>query len=125
MPPSRIASRLATDVMNMDGAIFGLLRNLLASACTLAVVVVFMLVIDIRLTAIVLVTMPLTALLTLWMHGHLKAFNREESDRMADLTATTTEAAQLLRACGRRRRFHAAPNRSPCPLLPARLHSPS
>jgi ABC-type multidrug transport system fused ATPase/permease subunit len=91
MPPSRIASRLATDVMNMDGAIFGLLRNLLASACTLAVVVVFMLVIDIRLTAIVLVTMPLTALLTLWMHGHLKAFNREESDRMADLAATTTE----------------------------------
>ncbi len=91
MPPSRIASRLATDVMHMDGAIFALLRNLLASVCTLVVVVAFMLLLDARLTAIVLVTMPLTALFTLWLHKHLKVFNRAESDRMADLTATTTE----------------------------------
>jgi ABC-type multidrug transport system fused ATPase/permease subunit len=91
MPPSRIASRLSNDVNQMDGAIFTLLRNLLASACTLVVVVAFMLFLDARLTAVVLITMPLTALLTLWMHSHLKAFNREESDRVADLTTTTTE----------------------------------
>lgn len=91
MPPSRIASRFSTDVMQMDGAIFSLLRSLLTSACTAAVVVGFMVFLDASLTAVVLITMPITALLTLWMHSYLKAFNREESDRVADLTATTTE----------------------------------
>ncbi|MBC8011528.1 MAG: ABC transporter ATP-binding protein [Burkholderiales bacterium] len=91
MPPSRIASRFSTDIMQMDGAIFALLRNLLTSACTTVVVIGFMIFLDARLTAVVLITMPITALLTLWLHSYLKAFNREESDRVADLSATTTE----------------------------------
>ena len=90
-PPSRIASRLSSDVLNMDGSIFALLRNLLTSACTLVVVVTFMLTLDAALTAVVLLTMPVTALLTIWTHERLKEFNREESDRVANLSTTTNE----------------------------------
>lgn len=97
MEPGRIASRLGFDVNQMDGAIFSILRNFVTSFFTVFVVLGFMLVLNVWLTIIVLATMPLTAALTLWSYRKLRAFNREESDRLADLNATSAETFGALR----------------------------
>ena len=94
---SRIASRLGFDVNQMDGAIFTILRNFLTSIFLVVIVVAFMLFLNIWLTVIVLATMPLTAALTVWSYRKLRAFNREESDRVADLISTSTETFVALR----------------------------
>lgn len=94
---SRIASRLSFDVNQMDGAIFTILRNFLSSFFLLIVVLAFMLFLNVWLTIVVLATMPLTAALTVWSYRQLQAFNREESDRVADLTSTATETFSALR----------------------------
>lgn len=94
---SRIASRLAFDVNQMDGAIFTILRNFLSSVFLVIVVLGFMLFINVWLTLIVLATMPLTAMLSLYSYEKLRAFNQEESDRLADLTATSAETFGALR----------------------------
>jgi ABC-type multidrug transport system fused ATPase/permease subunit len=95
--PGRIASRLGFDVSQMDGAIFSILRNFVTSFFTVFVVIGFMLFLNLWLTIIVLATMPLTAALTLWSYRKLRAFNREESDRLADLNATSAETFGALR----------------------------
>lgn len=97
MEASRTASRLGFDVNQMDGAISIILRSLLTSVFLVLIVVGFMLFLNVWLTIIVLVTMPLTAALTVWSHHKLRAFNREESDRAADLNATSTETFAALR----------------------------
>jgi len=94
---SRIASRLGFDVNQMDGAIFTILRNFLTSIFLVIVALGFMLFLNVWLTITVLATMPLTAALTVWSYRKLQAFNREESDRVADLTATTAETFGALR----------------------------
>jgi len=93
----RIASRLGFDVNQMDGAIFMILRNFLTSIFLVVIVVAFMLFLNTWLTAIVLATMPLTAALTVWSYRKLQAFNREESDRVADLNATSAETFGAMR----------------------------
>lgn len=97
MEPGRIASRLGFDVNQMDAAIFSILRNFVSSFFTVIVVIGFMLFLNVWLTVIVLATMPLTAALTIWSYAKLRAFNREESDRLADLNATNTETFGALR----------------------------
>ncbi|HRJ72011.1 MAG TPA: ABC transporter ATP-binding protein [Terrimicrobiaceae bacterium] len=94
---SRIASRLGFDVNQMDSALFTILRNFLTSFFLVIVVLGFMLFLNVWLTLIVLVTMPLTAALSVFSYEKLRAFNREESDRAADLVATTTETFSALR----------------------------
>ena len=94
---SRIASRLGFDVNQMDGAISTILRSLLTSVFLVLIVVGFMLFLNVWLTIIVLVTMPLTAALTVWSYRKLHTFNREESDRVADLNATSAETFSALR----------------------------
>lgn len=95
--PSRIASRLAFDVNQMDGAIFAILRNLLSSVFLVIVVLGFMLFLDVWLTFIVLATMPVTAALSVYSYRKLREFNREESDRIADVTTTAAETFGALR----------------------------
>jgi ATP-binding cassette subfamily C protein len=97
MEGSRIASRLAFDVNQMDTAIFAILRHLLCSVFMVVVVVGFMLFLDAWLTLIVLATMPLTAALSVYSYRKLRAFSREESDRVADLTTTAAETFGALR----------------------------
>lgn len=94
---SRIASRLGFDVDKMDGAIFTILKGFVGSFFLVIVVLVFMLFLNIWLTLIVLVTMPVTAALTAWSYRKLQEFNRTESDRLASLTATTTEVFSAIR----------------------------
>ncbi len=94
---SRTASRLGLDVNNMDGAIFSILRNFLTSVFLVFIVIGFMLFLNVWLTIVVLATMPLTAALTVWSYRKLRAFNREESDRLADLNATSTETFAAMR----------------------------
>lgn len=103
---SRIASRLGFDVNQMDGAIFTILRSFLTSAFLVVIVVGFMLFLNVWLTVIVLATMPITAALTVWSYRKLQAFNREESDRVADLNATSAETFAALRVI---RTFSAEP----------------
>lgn len=95
--PSRIASRLGFDVNQMDGAIFALLRNLLTSVFLVVVVLGFMLFLNVWLTFVVLATMPLTAALSVYSYRKLREFNREESDRLADLAATSAETFGALK----------------------------
>ncbi|MEI6032731.1 MAG: ABC transporter ATP-binding protein [Verrucomicrobiae bacterium] len=93
----RIASRLGFDVNQMDGAIFTILRNFLTSIFLVMIVVGFMLFLNVWLTVIVLGTMPITAALTVWSYRKLQDFNREESDRVADLNATSAEVFSAMR----------------------------
>jgi ABC-type multidrug transport system fused ATPase/permease subunit len=95
--PSRIASRLGFDVNMMDGAIFTILRNFVTSVFLVFVVLGFMLFLNVWLTLIVLATMPITAALSVFSYRKLQEFNREESDRAADLTATAAETFSALR----------------------------
>ncbi|MDD5200705.1 MAG: ABC transporter ATP-binding protein [Terrimicrobiaceae bacterium] len=95
--PSRIASRLGFDVNAMDSAIFALLRNFVTSAFLVLVVLGFMVFLDPFLSMVVLATMPLTAVLSVMSHRKLQEFSREESDRVADLTATAAETFGALR----------------------------
>lgn len=95
--PSRIASRLGFDVNMMDGAIFTILRNFVTSVFLVFVVLGFMLFLNVWLTIIVLATMPITAALSVFSYRKLQEFNREESDRAADLTATAAETFSALR----------------------------
>lgn len=97
LEPGRIASRIGFDVNHMDGAIFSILRNFVTSVFMVVVVLGFMLFLNVWLTITVLATMPLTAALTMWSYRKLQEFNREESDRVADLNATTTETFGALR----------------------------
>lgn len=101
--PSKLASRLTNDIGAMDGAIFTVLRNLVSSAFLVLVIVGFMLLINSWLTVITLVTMPMTALLTMISYSKLRDFNREESDRTAALAETGTEifgGIKIIRAFG-------------------------
>lgn len=101
--PARIASRLTTDVNAMDGAIFTALRNLVSSVFLIFTIVLFMLFINGWLTLIILVTMPLTAFLTMVSFQRLHAFSRQESDRMAALAESGTETfggIKIIRAFG-------------------------
>jgi ATP-binding cassette, subfamily B, putative efflux pump len=95
--PSRIASRLGFDVNMMDGAIFTILRNFVTSVFLVFVVLGFMLFLNVWLTIIVLATMPITAALSVFSYRKLQEFNREESDRAADLIATAAETFGALR----------------------------
>jgi len=94
---SRIASRLSFDINQMDGAIFIILRNFLTSIFLVVVVLGFMLFLNAWLTLIVLTTMPLTAALSVYCYQKLREFSLEESDRVADLTATSAETFDALR----------------------------
>jgi ATP-binding cassette, subfamily C, bacterial len=94
---SRIASRLSFDVNQMDGAIFIILRNFLTSIFLVLVVLGFMLFLNVWLTVVVLATMPLTAALSVYCYQKLRIFNLEESDRVADMTATSAETFDALR----------------------------
>ncbi len=99
--PGRIAARLTNDVMSMDGAVFGLMRNGLTAVFTVIIVMVFMLTMNWWLTIIVLATMPLTAFFTIFSYRKLWKFSREESDRTAALSNTSTEifgAIKIIRA---------------------------
>jgi ABC-type multidrug transport system fused ATPase/permease subunit len=91
LSPGKVASRLANDPAQIDGAIFSLLRSCLTAAFTVVVVMVFMLMLDTWLTLIVLATMPITALLSIAWYRRLRDFSREESDRYAALSSTTAE----------------------------------
>ena len=93
----RIASRIGFDVNQMDGAIFSILRNFLSSVFLVIVVVGFMVFINPWLTLVVLATMPITAILSMVSYSKLREFSREESDRVADLTATTAETFGALK----------------------------
>jgi ABC-type multidrug transport system fused ATPase/permease subunit len=94
---SRIASRLTNDGNAMDNAFFTVLRSFLNCFFLLFVVVGFMLFLNVWLTVVVLITMPLTAALTVWTYRRLHAFSLDESDRFADLTATAAETYGALR----------------------------
>ena len=101
--PARIASRLVNDVASMDGAIFTVLRSLLSSTFLVLTIVSFMLFMNVWLTFIIMVTMPITALLTVTLHRNMKAYSLQESDRVASLTEATTEifgGLKIIRAFG-------------------------
>ena len=91
LSPGKVASRLTNDPAQIDGAVANLLRYCLTAVFTIAVVVVFMLALDVWLTLIVLATMPVTALLSVVWYRRLREFSREESDRYAALSATSAE----------------------------------
>jgi ABC-type multidrug transport system fused ATPase/permease subunit len=92
MEPARIASRLGVDINSMDGACFGLLKNVVSSVFLIIIVVGFMLWMNAFLTLVILVTLPVTAAISLYVYRKNFEFNREESDRLAALNATVTEA---------------------------------
>lgn len=94
--PARIASRIGHDVNQMDGTIFTILRNLLTSLFTILVVLCFMLLINGCLTLVVLVTMPITAALSVHFYERLRKFNLQESERLADLNASVSETFAAL-----------------------------
>ncbi len=99
----RIAARLTNDVNQMDGTIFTFLRGITASSFTVLTVVGFMLWMNPWLTAVILVTLPLTAMATYYSFRAMKEFNRQESDRVAALSVAVTETFQgikVLRAFG-------------------------
>lgn len=94
---SRIATRLGFDVNQIDGAIFTLLRNFVTSVFTVLVVIGFMLWMNPLLTLVVLITMPITAFCSVYFFRKLRVFNRQESDRMADLVSSSTEIFGAMR----------------------------
>ncbi len=101
--PARIAARLTNDVTSMDSAIYTALRNLVTSVFLILTLVGFMVFIDGWLTVIVLLTMPVTGLLTMMSFRWLHAFSRQESDRMAALAESGTEifgGMKIIRAFG-------------------------
>lgn len=93
----RIASRLGFDINQIDGAIFTLLRSFVTSLFMVVVVVGFMFFLNPVLSLVVLITMPVTAFCSVYFYRRLRDFNREESDRMADLNATTSEVFGAVR----------------------------
>ncbi len=93
----RIAARLGFDVNQMDSAIFTIFRNLVSNVFLIIVVLGFMLLLNPWLTFVALATMPFTAALSFYSHRKLRDFSREESDRIADLTATSAETFSALR----------------------------
>lgn len=95
--PSRIANRLGFDVNQIDGAIFMMLRSLLNSIFTVVVVIGFMLLMNPFLTLVVLMTLPVTAFLSAHFFRRLHEFNKQESDRLSDLVATTSEMFGAMR----------------------------
>ena len=99
--PGRITSRLTNDSAAIDTAIFTILRQALNAAFTVVIVMVFMIAMNPWLTFIVLATMPVTALLSMYSYRKLRDFSREESDRWANLSAAGTEifgAVKIIRA---------------------------
>jgi len=94
---SRVASRLALDVNQIDASIFTLLRGVVTSVFTVLIVMGFMLWMNPLLTVIVLITLPATAFCSVYFFRRLREFNREESDRLADLSATTSEVFGAMR----------------------------
>ncbi len=94
--PGRIASRLSHDINQMDATIFMVLRNLLTSVFTIVVVLGFMLFLNVWLTLVVLITMPITAALSVHFYSRLHNFNLQESERVADLNTTVTETFAAL-----------------------------
>ena len=94
---SRIASRLGFDVNQMDSSVFTIFRDFLSGIFLILVVLGFMLVLNAWLTIIVLTTMPLTAALSYYSSRRLRAFGRAESDRVANLSATTAETFSAMR----------------------------
>jgi len=101
--PGKIASRLTQDTANMDGTVYTLLRSFITAAFTVVIVMAFMLAMNWKLSVVVLATMPLTALLTIWSYRKLRTFSQHESDRWAAMSAACTEifgAVKLIRAFG-------------------------
>lgn len=94
---SRVASRLSLDVNQIDASIFTLLRSFVTSVFSVVIVMGFMLWMNPLLTVIVLVTLPVTAFCSVYFFRKLQAFNREESDRLADLAATASEVFGSMR----------------------------
>ncbi len=108
MSPGKVASRLTNDPNHVDGAVFTILRSCLTAVFTVLVVMCFMLFLDPMLTLVVLATMPITALLSISWYRRLRHFSREESDRSAALSATSTEifgAIKVIRAFTAERTF--------------------
>ncbi len=108
MSPGKVASRLTNDPNHVDGAVFTILRSCLTAIFTVIVVMAFMLFLDPFLTLVVLATMPITALLSISWYRRLRDFSREESDRSAALSATSTEifgAIKVIRAFTAERTF--------------------
>lgn len=101
--PAKIAARLVADVDAMDGAIFTILRSLLSATFLVITIVCFMVFMNVWLTLVILVTMPITALLTVILHTSLRAYGRQESDRKVALSETATEifsSVKIIRAFG-------------------------
>ena len=101
--PAKIATRLVNDVAAMDGAIFSILRNLVSAMFLVMTIVGFMVFMNTWLTLVILVTMPITALLTVILHTSLRAYGRQESDRTVALSETAAEifgSVKIIRAFG-------------------------
>ena len=99
--PGRITSRLVSDTENIDGALFTLLRQFLTCVFTVIIVVGFMVAMNPWLTAIVMATMPITALLSIISYRKLRDYSHVESDRWASLSAAGNEvfgSVKLIRA---------------------------
>ena len=99
--PGKVASRLTNDPNHIDGAVFTILRVCLNAVFSVLVAVGFMLFLNPLLTRVVLATMPVTALLSISWYRRLRNFSREESDRAAALSSTSTEvfgAVKVIRA---------------------------
>jgi ABC-type multidrug transport system fused ATPase/permease subunit len=106
MEPARIASRLGHDVNAMDGSIWNLLKQVVASFFLIIVIIAFMLLMNPFLTAVILITLPITAVITFFVYRFNFHFNKKESDRIAALIATTTEMFSAIKLV---RMFNAEP----------------
>ena len=99
--PGRITSRLTSDSMTMDGAVFTILRQFFNAAFTVLIVMAFMLAMNPWLTFIVLATIPATAFFSMISYSKLRDFSREESDRWASLSGVGNEifgSVKIIRA---------------------------
>lgn len=90
--PAKIASRLGVDISSMDGAFFTLQKSIISSIFLIAIIIAFMLWMNVFLTLIILLTLPLTAAISFFVYRKNFHFNKQESDRMAALNVTVTEA---------------------------------
>ncbi len=91
MEPARIASRLSHHVNLMDGSVWSLLKQVVSSFFLICIIILFMLFMNPFLTAVILITLPLTAFITYFVYRMNYRFNQKESDRVASLTAISTE----------------------------------
>jgi len=99
-----IMSRVTNDVQNVSDVLTESITSLMGSVLTLAGVGVMMIVLNPRLAALSLVTIPLLVLITSWISKRTRRGFREQQTRLGELNGIieeTVTGARVVKAYGR------------------------